>query len=96
MASLTNCDASCVGEGSFNKWIYFTLPMDLFSINSTTRGKTGFSWSPLTKDAGTKVESGGLYDLMTNAPDEVDALRRKPWSMKKILSGFGTTSKQKI
>ena len=30
MASLTNCDASCVGEGSFNKWIYFTLPMDLF------------------------------------------------------------------
>ena len=30
MASLTNCDAACVGEGSFNKWIYFTLPMDLF------------------------------------------------------------------
>jgi hypothetical protein len=50
----------------------------------------------LTKDAGVKVAAGGLYGTMMNAPDEVDALRRKPWSMKKILSGFGTTSKQKI
>ena len=69
----------------------------LLYINSTTRGKSRiFAWSPLTKDAGTKVESGGLYDLMMNAPDEVDSLRRKPWSIKKILSGFGTTSKKKI
>ena len=96
MASLTNCDPACVGEGSFNKWIYFTLPMDLFYINSTTRAKTGYSWSPLTKDAGTKVNPGRLYGLMTNAPDEVDALRRKPWSMRKILSGFGTTPTEKI
>ena len=21
--ALTDCDAACVGEGSFNKWIYF-------------------------------------------------------------------------
>jgi len=96
MASLTSCDSECVGEGSFNKWIYFTLPMDLFYTNATTRGTSGYGWSPLTKDAGTKVEAGSLYGLMTNAPDEVDALRRKPWSIKKILSGFGTTSKKKI
>jgi hypothetical protein len=96
MASLTNCDTACVGEGSFNKWIYFTLPMDLFYTNATTRGTSGYGWSPLTKDAGTKVEAGSLYGLMTNAPDEVEALRRKPWSIKKILSGFGTTSKKKI
>ena len=34
--ALTDCDAACVGEGSFNKWIYFNLPMDLFYINSST------------------------------------------------------------
>ena len=96
IASLTDCNPLCVGEGSFNKWIYFTLPMDLFYINSTTRSKSGYSWSPLTKDAGTKVEPGRLYELMMDAPDAVNALQRKPWSIKKILSGFGTTSKQKI
>ena len=52
--------------------------------------------APLTKDAGTKVEPGRLYDLMTNAPDEVDSLQRQPWSIKKILSGFSTTSQKKI
>jgi len=96
MAAFTNCDEICVGEGSFTKWVYFTLPMDLFYVNSTTRSHAGYAWSPLTKDAGAKVEPGALYGLMTSAPDEVGSLRRKPWSMKKILSGFGTTSKKKI
>jgi len=94
-AALSNCDAACVGEGSFSKWIYFTMPMNLFYTRSTTRGQAGYAWGPLTKDAGQKVEPGGLYGLMTNAPDEVDSLRRKPWSITKILSGFSTTSKKK-
>jgi hypothetical protein len=34
--------------------------------------------------------------VMTDAKDEVDMLRKKPWSVKKILSGFGTSSKKKI
>ncbi len=89
--ALTDCDADCVGEGSFNKWIYFELPMDLFYIQSTTRKKTGYSWSPLTKDAGQKAESGArLYDLAMNAPDEVDVLRKKEWSFKKIFGGLST------
>ena len=96
IAALTNCDSKCVGEGSFNKWIYFELPMDLFYTQSSTRSKTGYAWSPLTKDAGTKVESGGLYNLVVNASDEVEILRQKSWSVKKILSGFSTSPKQKI
>jgi len=96
MVAQTDCDAACVGEGSFNKWIYFDLPMDLFASNSQSRGKSLYAWSPLTKDAGTQVESGNLYNLMVNSPDEVDALRRTPWSMKKIFSGFSTTPKTKI
>ena len=90
IVALTDCDSACVGEGSFNKWIYFELPMDLFFTQSTTRGKAGYAWSPLTKDAGQKVEPGGLYNLMMDANDEVDSLRQKSWSFKKIVSGFST------
>ena len=96
IVALTNCDASCVGEGSFNKWIYFEIPLDLWLTQSTTRKKATFAWTPLTKDAGQKVEAGYLYGLMVDAKDEVDVLRKKPWSVKKIISGFGTSPKKKI
>ena len=96
IVAVTNCDPDCVGEGSFNKWIYFELPMDLWLAESSTRRKANYAWTPLTKDAGQKVEAGELYNLMVDAKDEVDSLRRKPWSVKKILSGFGTSSKKKI
>jgi hypothetical protein len=88
-AALTDCNPACVGEGSFHKGVYFELPMDLFYVQSTTRNRTGYSWSPLTKNAGAKLETGGLYYLMSNATDEVDVLRQKSWSVKKIFSGFG-------
>ena len=93
--ALTDCDSECVGEGSFNKWIYFSLPMDPFYTRSNTRGKANYAWSPLTKDAGQKVEPGSLYNLMTHAQDEVDTLRKKQWSMTKIISGFGTRPKNR-
>jgi hypothetical protein len=93
--ALTDCDAECVGEGSFSKWIYFTLPMNLFYQNSHTREVTGYSWAPLTKDAGARLAAGGLYGLMINASDEVDTLRRKQWSIGKIFSGFSTSPKKR-
>jgi len=96
IVAITDCDADCVGEGSFNKWIYFELPMDLWATRSSTRKTSTFAWTPLTKDAGQKVEAGYLYGLMVGAKDEVDSLRKTPWSVKKIFSGFGTSSKEKI
>lgn len=96
IVSLSDCDSACTGEGSFNKWIYFELPMDLFYINSSTRAKSGYAWSPLTKDSGTKVEPGNLYNLMINATDEAEPLRLKSWSIKKIFSGFSTKPKNLI
>ena len=89
-AALTDCNPACVGEGSFHKGIYFEIPMDLYFIESTTRNKTGYSWSPLTKDAGAKLGVNNLYDVMINATDEIESSRLKSWSIKKILSGFGT------
>ena len=70
--------------------------MNLFYQNSSTKSKAGYYWSPLTKDAGQKVETGGgLYRVMTYAKDEVDSIRRKPWSIRKIVSGFGTQPKSR-
>ena len=89
--ALTDCDAECVGEGSFNKWIYFNLPMDMFGQETRSRG--AWAWSPLTKDAGQKAHVGNLYDVSVNSIEEIDLLRRKPWSVKKIFSGFGTSPK---
>ncbi|MBO73545.1 MAG: hypothetical protein CMD35_08025 [Flavobacteriales bacterium] len=92
-AALTDCDAACVGEGSFHKGVYFELPMDLFFVERSTRNKTSYSWAPLTKDAGAKLETYNLYELMTDGPDEVDSIRTKQWSFRKIFSGFSTSSK---
>ena len=93
--ALTDCDTSCVGEGSFHKAIYFNLPMDLFYVNRTTRDTAPYEWAPLTKDAGQQVAAGSLYHLVKSAQDEVDTLRRKPWSFGKILSGFSRSPKYK-
>ena len=90
IVALTDCDSRCVGEGNFNKWIYFQLPMDLFYRKDSTRAVSPFEWAPLTKDAGQKLgKGGGLYNLVIDSSDEVDSYRRKPWSLKKVLSGFG-------
>lgn len=96
VVTLTDCDSVCVGEGSFNKWVYFELPMDLFYVSSSTRNKAGYSWAPLTKDAGQRVSRSNLYSIMTSAPDEIDTLRAKELSIKKIFSGFGTKPKKRI
>ena len=95
MASLTDCDKVCTGEGSFSKWVYFSMPMNLLS-SRPTRAMPGYRWAPLTKDSGVNVEVGTLHELMTNAPDNVNALKQTPWSVKKIISGFGTSPKKKI
>ena len=95
-AALTDCDAACVGEGSFHKGVYFNLPMNLFYNQSTTREKVGYTWAPLTKNAAAVVDHGDLYSLITHAPDDIDNSRQKQWSMRKILSGFSTKSKNKI
>lgn len=96
IVALTDCDSQCVGEGSFNKWIYFNLPMDLFYTRSTTKSRAVYAWSPLTKDAGQRVDFGGLYEVVNNAGDSIDTLRRRPWSLRKIISGFGSSPKDRL
>mgnify|MGYP001259789986 CR=1 FL=1 len=94
--SITDCDAACTGEGSFSKWVYFELPLDLFYINSAKRGRTGYSWSPLTKDQGQKLAVGSIYQLSNDIGQDFESIRRKPWSFTKILSGFGTSPSERV
>lgn len=94
-AALTDCDPNCVGEGSFHKGVYFELPMNLFFVESSTRSRTGYSWSPLTKDAGARLTRIELYELMTDVSDEIEDFHPKSWSVKKIFAGFGTKPKGK-
>ena len=68
--------------------------MDLFFVENNTKAKTGYAWTPLTKDAGQKVEGiGGLYNVMLYTSDELDVIRKKNWSFKKIITGFSRKKK---
>jgi hypothetical protein len=56
----TNVSAARYGEGSFDKGIYFSVPMD-FLLPRSTRGRATVVWSPLTRDGGARL--GRRYSL---------------------------------
>ena len=56
-ASFTDVSSDQFGEGSFDKGIYFNIPVFGNLIN--------YSWRPLTKDPGAKlIRKNNLYDLL--------------------------------
>ncbi|MBF0612541.1 MAG: YjbH domain-containing protein [Magnetococcales bacterium] len=63
--TLTDIPATTFGEGSFDKGIYLTIPLDLLLPTSTNR-TAGFAWRPLTRDGGQRLGiSKPLYDVVT-------------------------------
>lgn len=56
-ATKTNVSAAQFGEGSFDKGVYISLPLDLFFASSTRR-EAGFAFRPLTRDGGQMVYDG--------------------------------------
>ncbi len=59
----TNVNAVLFGEGSFDKWIRFTIPFDALLTHSAT-GDVSFTWQPLLRDGGAKLHRAvELYDL---------------------------------
>ena len=88
--ALTDATAYEYGEGSFGKWIYGSIPMDIVSRN-TTRDKTFLEWAPLTRDGGVKLKTGkDLYVMMKNPTVELSASNKTEnhWTLKKVFSGF--------
>lgn len=62
-ATKTNVSAEQFGEGSFDKGIYVTIPIDLL-LPRTSAGTANVVWSPLTRDGGARLaRSVGLFDL---------------------------------
>lgn len=65
-ATFTNVSAQQFGEGSFNKGIYLKIPLDIFSLTSTTR-TADLAWTPLTRDGGQMLERKyELYDVVSS------------------------------
>ncbi|MBB3188807.1 YjbH domain-containing protein [Halomonas cerina] len=51
------------GEGSFDKGIYVSLPLDAF-FTTSTRSHMGLAWAPLTRDGGARLDRRyRLYDI---------------------------------
>lgn len=59
-ATKTNVSSAEFGEGSFDKGIYFSVPMDLL-LPRPSRARAGFVWQPLVRDGGAKL--GRRYQL---------------------------------
>ena len=88
--ALTNLSAAEYGEGSFGKWVYGNIPMDIFSFRGT-RDKTFFEWAPLVRDGGQKLKTGkDLYVMMQNPHVELSDQNKtkKHWTVSKVLAGF--------
>ena len=57
-ASFTDVSAEQFGEGTFDKGIYFNIPIYQNYVN--------YTWRPLTKDPGAKLNrKHNLYDLLS-------------------------------
>ena len=95
-ASFTNVSKKDFGEGSFSKWIYATIPFDVFT-DFKTRNSTTMVWTPLTRDGGQPLHQNfRLYPLIKGANDEFGPTRTRNFSIEKIFSGFGTKPKEKL
>ncbi len=69
-ASVSDLSADEFGEGSFTKGFYISIPFDIMTIKPSNN-RANFSWQPLTRDGGQKMER--KYNLI-ELTDE-----RNPW-----------------
>jgi hypothetical protein len=67
----TNVSAQTFGEGSFDKGIYVSVPMDSFLIRSSNT-YANLLWKPLTRDGGAKLNRTPTLNGVTQIRD-VDA-----------------------
>ena len=62
-ATKTNVSSATFGEGSFDKGIYFSVPMD-FLLPRPTRARASIIWQPLVRDGGARLARRyALYSL---------------------------------
>jgi hypothetical protein len=76
-ATRTNVSAERFGEGSFDKGIYISIPLDLFSAKSSRSYGTAL-FRPLTRDGGQRAVDG--KELYTQTRDSDPAAIARGWS----------------
>ncbi|MGD9638826.1 MAG: YjbH domain-containing protein [Alphaproteobacteria bacterium] len=65
-ATKTDVSAHEFGEGSFDKGVYVTIPLDFFTPKSTA-SVSSFSWRPLSRDGGQMLSRPkSLYDIVSD------------------------------
>lgn len=63
----TNVPAEQFGEGSFDKGVFISIPMDLISLYSS-RSRMSMGWRPLTRDGGQRLAvAKRLYPIVADA-----------------------------
>lgn len=84
-ATKTNVSAEQFGEGSFDKGIYISVPLDAL-LPRSTKFSVGFQWNPLTRDGGAPLaRSQQLYELTSGADRQ--AFRTGPPQQSPARSG---------
>lgn len=69
-ATVTDVSAEDFGEGSFDKGFFLTIPLDLFTTEST-RNASGFLFRPLSRDGGQRLDRGkALYPIVKSGDFE--------------------------
>ncbi|MBF8223918.1 YjbH domain-containing protein [Halomonas sp. 328] len=78
-ATLTDA-GSDFGEGSFDKGLYLSMPLDAFFVRSS-RDRARIAWQPLTRDGGARLHRRyPLYDLtQERQPERPEIDRRRDW-----------------
>lgn len=70
-ATKTDVSAAEFGEGSFDKGIYVSLPMD-FLLPRSSRSRSNLVWNPLLRDGGARlIRRYGLYPLTEERDGEL-------------------------
>ncbi len=64
----TNASKESFGEGSFDKGFYVKYPLSIFDANKNSRSFSGYTYRPITRDGGAKLNfPRSLFDLTKDA-----------------------------
>lgn len=78
-ATKTDVSPHEFGEGSFDKGLFVTIPLDLF-YTAPSKATTSFAFRPLIRDGGQKVSTPyPLYDVTTGGRDALQNGMKDTW-----------------
>ncbi len=78
-ATKTDVSADEFGEGSFDKGIYFSMPLNTL-VENFSNGSLGFTWHPLLRDGGASLSrKNTLWNLTKSYDPKLLEYKTKEW-----------------